>query len=92
VQTQIAYRERSRGIARSRPTPAAIETEALVGDDLEDASALESLRIGLAFDLEDIEGKQDNFADTDQTSKSQKVSGGVLYAHTSRRTRLTCQP
>ena len=49
------------------PAGAAVEAHAFVGDDAEYATAAEGFGVGLAFDLEDVEGKEDDFADTDQT-------------------------
>ena len=48
-------RKRARRIACSRPSPASIQSEALIGDDPKHASAAESFWVCLPFDLKDIQ-------------------------------------
>lgn len=60
------YSERSGSVSSSSPSPASVKAETLVGDNLEDATATESLGVRLALDLEHIEGQQDDFSDTNQ--------------------------
>jgi hypothetical protein len=62
-----AYSERAGCVSSSSPSPASVQAEALVGNNLQDSTATESLGVGLALDLEDIEGQQDDFTDTNQT-------------------------
>ena len=65
------YREGAGRVARGGPAPAPVQAEALVPHDLEDASSAERLGVGLALDLEHVEGQQDDLADTDQTRRKQ---------------------
>lgn len=51
------YRERAGGVTGRGPAPATVQTQALVTDDLDDAAAAEGLGVGLALDLEDVEGQ-----------------------------------
>lgn len=61
-----AYGERTRRVTGSGPAPATVKTEALIGDDLEETTATESLGVGLTLDLEDVEGEEDDLADADE--------------------------
>lgn len=61
--------EGARGVAGGGPAGAAVEAHAFVRDDAEDAPAAEGFGVGLAFDLEDVEGEEDDFADADQATK-----------------------
>lgn len=78
------YGERARGIASSRPTPATIETETLVTDNLENATALKGLGVRLALDLQDIERQEDNLADADQTRGSSSAVPAIAAKTCSR--------
>jgi hypothetical protein len=60
------YRERTGRVTGCCPAPATVQTEALVGDDPEQSAATESLGVGLALDLENVERQQDNLTDTNQ--------------------------
>lgn len=55
------------GVAGGGPSPAAVQAETLVGDDLEDTTAAEGLGVGLTLDLEDVQGQENDLTDTDQT-------------------------
>jgi len=46
--------ERSRGVTSSSPAPTTVQAETLIGNDLEDATATESLGVCLTLDLEDV--------------------------------------
>jgi hypothetical protein len=61
------YSEGSGSISGSSPSPAAVQAKALVGNDLEDTAALEGLGVCLSLNLQDIEGKKDDLANTNQT-------------------------
>ena len=59
-------------VTRHRPAPAAVQrSDTLLGHDLEEATALECLGVGLHLDLENIEGQEDDLTDTSQTAVSQ---------------------
>ena len=60
------YRERTRRVTGCCPAPATVQTEALVGDDPEQTASTESLGVGLALDLENVERQQDDLTDTNQ--------------------------
>ena len=55
----------SRGVAGGGPAGAAVKAHAFVCYDSEDAAAAEGFGVGLPFDLEDVEGEEDDFADAD---------------------------
>lgn len=59
-------RERTGRIARRCPSPASVQAEALVCDNLHHATAAEGLRICLALDLEHVEGQEDDLSNADQ--------------------------
>lgn len=61
------YSKRAGGVTGSSPTSAAVKAHTLIGDDLEQATATEGLRVGLTLNLQDIQRKQDDLANTDQT-------------------------
>lgn len=61
------YGKGAGGVAGGSPAPAAVKTEAFVGNDLEDATTLEGLGVCLSLDLEDVEGKKNNLSNTNQT-------------------------
>lgn len=69
-----AYGERSGGVASGGPSPASVQAKALVGNNLEDATAAEGLGVRLALDLEHIEGQQDDFTNTNQAVTTKHVS------------------
>lgn len=70
-------RKRAGRVAGGRPAPAAVQVaEAFVLDDLEDATALEGLGVGLALDLEDVEGKQNNLANANERA-GRRVHDGL---------------
>ena len=60
------YRERTRRVTGCCPAPATVQAEALVGDDPEQTASTESLGVGLALDLENVERQQDDLTDTNQ--------------------------
>ena len=66
------YCEGAGRIARGGPAPASVQAEALVPHDFEDTSSAERLGVGLALDLEHVEGQEDDLADTDQTRRSKR--------------------
>lgn len=70
----------SGGVSGSGPAPASVQTHTLLLDDLEEASALESLGVSLSLDLEDIEGQENNLSNTDQGTGGgrQKSLSGLL--------------
>jgi len=51
------YGEGPREVARHGPAPASVQTEAFVGDDLEDSATPEGVRVRLALDLKNVEGE-----------------------------------
>jgi hypothetical protein len=61
------YSKRARSITGSSPAPTTVQTETLIGNDLEDTTATEGLGVCLTLDLEDIEGQKNDLANTDQT-------------------------
>jgi hypothetical protein len=61
------YSERSRSVASRSPASATVKSHTLIGNNLEETTATEGLGVRLALDLEHVEGKQDNFTDTDYT-------------------------
>jgi hypothetical protein len=73
------YRERPGGVAGGCPAPAAVQTEALVGDDPEQTTAPECVGVGLALDLEDVERQQDDLTNANQRTSS-RVHDGLAVA------------
>ena len=61
-------RERTRRVARSGPSPAPVQSEALILDDADYTTAAEGLGVCLALDLEDVEGQEHDLTDTDHGS------------------------
>lgn len=61
------YREGARSVTGGSPAPSSVQAEALVGDDLEDTTAAEGLGVGLSLDLQDVQGKEDDLSNSDQT-------------------------
>lgn len=64
------YSERARSVTGSGPASTAIQAHTLVLDDSEQTTATESLRVGLAFDLQDVQWQENDLTDTDQTTSS----------------------
>lgn len=60
------YSETTGEVPGHGPLPAPVETEAFIGDDFQDAATTESFWVRLAFDLQDVQGQEDDFSDTDQ--------------------------
>lgn len=52
----MTYGKRTRGISSSGPAPSSVQTKSFVADNLEDTTAAEGLGVGLALDLEHVEG------------------------------------
>ena len=72
ARPSVTYREGSRGISGSSPAGTPVQAHSFIGDDLEEATATEGLRICLTLDLQDVQRKQDDLTNTDQTgSQSQ---------------------
>ena len=61
--------EGARRVAGGGPAGAAVEAQALVGDDAEEPPRPERGRVGLSLDLEDVEGQQDDLADADERAR-----------------------
>jgi len=76
---ESTYRERPGGVTGCCPAPAAVQTEALVGDDPEQTTTPESLRVGLALDLEHVERQQDDLTNANQRTSS-RVHDGLAVA------------
>lgn len=72
--------KRSGGVSGSGPAPASVQTHTLLLDDLEEASALESLGVSLSLDLKHVKRQENNLSDTDQRTGSggQKSLTGLL--------------
>lgn len=68
------YSKRSRSITGGGPAPATVQAKALIGDNLENAAATESLGVRLALDLQDVQGQENDFANSDQTALHARVS------------------
>jgi hypothetical protein len=58
-------RKGARRIPGSGPACTTVEPHTFISNDAEEASITECFRVCLAFDLEDVQGKEDDFADTD---------------------------
>lgn len=69
------YSEGTRSVTGSSPAPATVQTKALILDDLEETTATESLGVGLALDLEDVEREEDDLADADEGAGSSGHDG-----------------
>lgn len=67
IGTMGTYSERSGSVTGGSPTSTTVETHTLIGDDLEQTTATESLGVSLTLDLEDVQGQKDDLSDTDQT-------------------------
>lgn len=57
-------RKTSRGVPGGSPAPPAIQSKPFIGNNLEQPTAAEGLGVGLALNLENIEGEEDNLSDT----------------------------
>ncbi|KAI6769715.1 hypothetical protein HG530_004344 [Fusarium avenaceum] len=64
------YSKRTRSVTGSSPAPTTVQTETLIGNDLEDTTATEGLGVCLTLDLEDIEGQKNDLTNTDQTASA----------------------
>ena len=64
----MTYSKRTRGVTSGSPASTAVEPHALVGNNLEETTSTEGLRVCLSLDLQDIKRKKDNFTNTNQTS------------------------
>lgn len=63
----------ARCVSRSGPTPSTVQSKALISDDSEDSTPSEGFGVCLSLDLQDVEGKKNDFTDTDDT-RNQNVS------------------
>lgn len=75
---ECAYSEGTRSVTGGGPAPTSVQAEALVGDDSEDTTAAEGLGVCLSLDLEDVEGKEDDLSDTDQTVIKSRRQNAIL--------------
>lgn len=64
----MTYSKRTRGVTSGSPASTAVEPHALVGNNLEETTSTEGLRVCLSLDLQDIKREEDNLANTNQTS------------------------
>lgn len=101
MRPKSAYSERTRSVTGGGPAPTSVQAEALVGNDSEDTTAAEGLGVCLSLDLEDVEGKENDLSDTDQTVIKSRVRMRVWPSQISsvselaqgdqEKKRLTCQ-
>lgn len=70
------YRKRTRGITRRSPPPPPVQAKALVEDDPADAAAAERFGVGLALDLEHVQGQQHDLANANQRA-GRRVHDGL---------------
>lgn len=75
---QITYSEGSGGVTGSGPTGTTVQTHTLIGDDLEQTTAAEGLGVSLTLNLQDVQRKQDNLSNADQTSARSQCQPGIL--------------
>ena len=68
--------EGARRVTGGGPAGTAVEPHAFVCDNSEDAAAAEGFGVGLAFDFQDVEGEEDDFADADQAVQTRSASFG----------------
>lgn len=62
------YSKRPRRIPRHRPPPTPVKRRnPFIRNELEESAAAQRVRVGLHFDFEHVERKEDDFADTGQT-------------------------
>lgn len=64
----MAYSEGTGGITGSSPTGTTVQTHTLILDNLEQTTAAESLGVSLTLNLQDVQGKEDNLSNANQTS------------------------
>lgn len=84
------YCKGARTISGRSPASAAVEAHSLIRDNPENASTPEGFGICLALDFENIEGKEDNLSNANQTSKQQSGSSPQVsspFVLTSRQSR-----
>lgn len=74
VRERETYSERSGSVTGGSPAPTTVETEALIGNNLDDTAATESLGVRLSLDLENVEREKDNLSNTNQTKRTPQVS------------------
>jgi len=72
---RATYRERTRGVTGGSPAGTPVQTHTLIGDNLEEATATEGLGVCLTLNLQDVQRKQDNLSNTDQTRTQGSVNG-----------------
>jgi hypothetical protein len=68
IEGYDTYSERTGSVTGGGPAPTTVQTETLIGNNLEDTTATESLRVCLTLDLEDIERQENNLTNTNQTA------------------------
>ena len=73
------YRKRSRRVTGRSPSPATVEAKALVGNNLEEATSPEGLRVGLTLDLEHVQRQKDNLSNTNHGTCG-RVHDGLAVA------------
>ena len=66
VSEKKTYGKGPWSVTRSCPAGTAIETHSLVGNNLEQTTTTERLRVCLTLNLQDVKRKQNNLSDTDQ--------------------------
>jgi hypothetical protein len=76
--TKITYSERSGGVTSGSPTGTTVQPHTLIGDDLEQTTATEGLGVSLALNLQDVQRKQDNLSNADQTSAKSQNQPSIL--------------
>ena len=64
-----AYSEGARGVTGGGPASTTVKTHALIGNNLEQATATEGLGVSLALDLKNIEREQNDLSNADQTRR-----------------------
>jgi hypothetical protein len=67
------YSKRSRSVTGSSPSSTTVQSHTLIRNDLEETTATESFGVRLSLDLEDVQRKQNDLSDTDQTITCQKL-------------------
>jgi len=67
------YSEGSGGVTGGSPASTTVKTHTLVGDNLEEATATEGLGVSLALNLEDIQRKENDLSNADQTRISESI-------------------
>lgn len=68
IPEMMAYSEGTGGVTGSGPTGTTVQTHTLILDNLEQTAAAEGLGVSLTLNLQDVQGKEDNFSNADQTS------------------------